>query len=196
MERGATFTPQRYQDLERAFRNAVQLCGTVFGEHAFRRFNPGSQSDSAGKWENQPNKALYDVVMWGFSRYTPAQIVPVADAVFEELINMMCTDQDFISAITYSTADRNKVQLRFSRWQSALDEIVGYRGPEPRTFSLAWKQQLFEANPTCALCGQKIRFLDDAHVHHVQHYWRGGRTIPENSALVHRYCNLAEGGGR
>jgi Protein of unknown function DUF262/HNH endonuclease len=196
MDRGTLFTPQRYQDLERAFRNAVQLTQTVFGNRAFRRFNPGSQGDRDGKWENQANKALYDVVMWGFTRYTQAQVVPVADAIFEELINLMCTDRDFINAITYATADKARVQFCFSRWQTALEEIVGYRGPEPRTFSLAWKKQLFEADPTCALCGQQIRLLDDAHVHHIQHYWRGGRTTSENGALGHRYCNLAEGGGR
>jgi rubredoxin len=119
MERGAGYTAQRYQDLERIFWNAVQLSQTVFGEQAFRRFVPGSQADRQGQWENHPNKALYDVVMWGFTRYAPAQIMPLADAIFEELINLMCTDQEFSSAITYATADRNKVQLRFSRWQAA-----------------------------------------------------------------------------
>lgn len=196
MERARTFSPQQYQEVERVFRNSVQLSQTVFGDRAFRRFVPGSQSDCHGKWENQPNKALYDVIMWGFTRYTAPQIVPYADAVFEELVNLTSRDQEFINAITYATADRSRVQFRFSRWQSALEAIIGHRDPEPRTFSLAWKRELFEADPTCTLCGQQIRLLDDAHVHHVEHYWRGGRTIPENSALTHRYCNLAEGGGR
>src|SRR5262249_7947293 len=143
---------QRYQDLEKAFRNAVQLSQSVFGEQAFRRFVPGTQTDRQGQWENHPNKALYDVVIWGFTRYAPAQIIPLADAVFEELVDLMCTDREFSSAITYATADRNKVQLRFSRWQAALEGIVGNRGAEPRTFTLAWKRQLFETDPTCALC--------------------------------------------
>jgi rubredoxin len=184
MERGRSFTPIQFADLEKAFRNAVQLSQTVFGDHAFKRFNSGTHSDPQGKWENKANKAVYDIVMWGFTRYSPAQVVPMADTIFEELVNLMSTDREFIDAITYDTANDNKVRLRFSRWQTALENIIGYRGPEPRTFSLAWKKQLFEANSTCALCGQQIRFLDDAHVHHVQHYWRGGRTSPENSALV------------
>lgn len=196
MERGLTSTQIQLSQLEKAFRNAVQLSQTVFGEHAFKRFNPGTHSDPQGKWENKPNKALYDVVMWGFTLYPQAQVVPVADAIFEELVNLMTTDREFIDAITYDTANASKVHLRFSRWQSALQNIIGYQGPGPRTFSLAWKKHLFETDSTCALCGQQIRLLDDAHVHHVQHYWRGGKTVPANSALVHRYCNLAEGGGR
>jgi rubredoxin len=196
MARGqASFTQQRYQELERTFRNAVSLSRTVFGDKAFKRFSIGTRKDPQGKWENQPNKALYDIVMWGFSRYTQSQIVPVSDAIFEELVNLMTTDRQFEDAITYATADPNKVKLRFTRWQNALDSIVGFSGPEPRTFTIDKKKQLFAGNPTCALCNQQIRLLADAHVHHIQHYWRGGSTVPENAALVHRYCNLAEGGG-
>lgn len=195
MERGRRFTQAQFAELEKVFRNAVNLSYTVFGDRAFRRFDPGTRADHQGKWESKPNKALYDIVMWGFTRYTQAQVVPVADAIFEELVNLMSTDREFIDAITYDTASIRHVHLRFSRWQSSLEALIGYQGAQPRTFSLAWKRQLFDLDPTCALCKQRIRVLDDAHVHHVQHYWRGGPTTPENSALVHRYCNLAEGGG-
>ena len=41
----------------------------------------------------------------------------------------------------------------------------------------------------------RIVDIDDAHVHHIEHYWRGGKTIPENAGLTHRFCNLSEGGG-
>lgn len=196
MERGRKFTQAHFVELEKAFRNAVSLSQTVFGDRAFKRFDPGTRADHQGKWESKPNKALYDIVMWGFTQYTQAQVVPVSDVVFEELINLMSTDQEFTDAITYDTANPKHVHFRFSRWQSSLQAILGHRSVEPRTFSLAWKKHLFDTDPTCALCGQRIHVLDDAHVHHVEHYWRGGRTIPENSALAHRYCNLAEGGGR
>lgn len=196
MERGNRFPSTQFASLEKAFRNAVNLSYTVFGDHAFKRFDPGTRADHQGKWESKPNKALYDVIMWGFTRYAQPQVVPAADAIFEELVNLMSSDQEFIDAITYDTARVSHVQLRFSRWQASLEAVLGHRGAEPRTFSLAWKRQLFETDPTCVLCGQQIRLIDDAQVHHIEHYWRGGRTAPENSALVHRYCNLAEGGGR
>lgn len=50
---------------------------------------------------------------------------------------------------------------------------------------------LFKENPTCAICGNGIQHIDDAAVDHIEQYWRGGKTIPENARLTHRYCNLA-----
>ena len=65
---------------------------------------------------------------------------------------------------------------------------------EPRSFSLALKQSLFDADPACKLCGQRIHDLDDAEVDHVVHYWRGGATIGKNARLAHRYCNRVRAG--
>jgi hypothetical protein len=36
--------------------------------------------------------------------------------------------------------------------------------------------------------------VDDTEVDHIEHYWRGGKTIPENARLTHRYCNRVRGG--
>ena len=65
---------------------------------------------------------------------------------------------------------------------------------EPRTFSLSLKKQLYETDPTCKICEQRIHDIDDAEVDHIQHYWRGGKTIPENARLTHRFCNRVRGG--
>ena len=35
-----------------------------------------------------------------------------------------------------------------------------------------------------------ITLINDAALDHEKHYWRGGKTIPENARLVHRQCNL------
>jgi 5-methylcytosine-specific restriction endonuclease McrA len=63
--------------------------------------------------------------------------------------------------------------------------------PQPRCFSRTLKNALFEANPTCTICGQNIAEIDDAAVDHIEQYWRGGKTIPENARLTHRHCNVA-----
>ena len=41
----------------------------------------------------------------------------------------------------------------------------------------------------CYLLGQKIHIFDDAEVDHIEQYWRGGKTIPANAQLTHRFCN-------
>ena len=62
-----------------------------------------------------------------------------------------------------------------------------------RVFSRQLKKEMFEANPTCAICGNKISLIDDAAMDHDKRYWLGGRTIPENANLTHRLCNLKRG---
>jgi hypothetical protein len=32
--------------------------------------------------------------------------------------------------------------------------------------------------------------MNDAALDHDVHYWRGGKTVPDNARLVHRLCNL------
>jgi hypothetical protein len=53
------------------------------------------------------------------------------------------------------------------------------------------KETLFQNNNTCAICSQKIQGIDDSAIDHIKQYWTGGKTIPENARLTHRYCNWA-----
>jgi hypothetical protein len=81
------------------------------------------------------------------------------------------------------------VTARFDAWRRALDAILDASPKQPRTFSRELKQALYDANPTCAICGQHIAEVDDEAVDHVEQYWLGGKTIPENARLTHRFCN-------
>ncbi|MBI1315146.1 hypothetical protein GC176_27965 [bacterium] len=83
------------------------------------------------------------------------------------------------------------VTHRFDKWRLVLQGITGIDHREERCFSLALKQQLFSADPTCMICSQRIQSVDDAALDHIEQFWRGGRTVPENARLTHRYCNAA-----
>src|SRR4051794_13097843 len=194
MEIGKGYKPKDLTRIQKQFKNAVDLSYQCFGDRAFRRYFPGNHDEPEGEWETrQANKALYDVVMFGFTRGKKSQYWDNLEAIRETLIDLMATDAKFQDAITSGTSDPRRVNYRFTTWTSRLDELMADK--EPRTFTRELKEKLFAANPQCALCTQKIHDVDDAHVHHVKHYWRGGKTIPENAALAHRYCNLTEGGG-
>ena len=69
--------------------------------------------------------------------------------------------------------------------------ILATFSSQPRCFSQKLKQELFDQDPTCTICGNHIQVIDDAAVDHIEQYWRGGKTIPENARLAHRYCNNA-----
>lgn len=195
MELGATYKTKKLKGIEQRFKNAVDLSWQAFGGRAFRRYFPGSDDAPDGEWEmRQPNKALYDVVMFGFTRRTKPQFWPHLPAIRESLIDLMASDTTFQDSITAGTSDPKRIDYRFKTWIARLDELVE-DDPQKRTFSTDLKKQLFAKDPKCALCEQVIHDIDDAHVHHIEHYWRGGKTIPSNAALTHRHCNLSEGGG-
>jgi hypothetical protein len=179
--------------LKTAFKQSVELTKTVFGDKAFRRFVIGKEDDPNGYWESRINKALYDIVMHGFTPlyYEKRNIIPYADVIREELLWLMTNDEDFIRSITLTTDKKEHVQIHFRKWLDSLEKIVGNNRAEPRTFTLNFKRQLYENNPTCSICGNKIQLLDDAEVDHIDFYWEGGKTIPSNARLVHRYCNRA-----
>ncbi|MBQ7263706.1 MAG: HNH endonuclease, partial [Synergistaceae bacterium] len=95
------------------------------------------------------------------------------------------------------TGDYSRIDYVFSIWEARLKEAIGDCPPNDpqRCFSSALKHSMFKQDQTCHLCGNKIVLEMDAELDHEEHYWRGGRTIPENARLVHRYCNRKRGGG-
>ena len=196
MENNKNISEEKIKELRRVFKETVSMVKSVFGDKAFRRFIPGDEKDPNGRWEiRKINVGLFEIIMFGFSRYNKNQIIPLSDVIREELLHMMTSDKEFIDSISGSgTTSTAKVTTRFKKWLDALEKIVGMPKTEPRTFSWELKKQLYEQNPVCAICGNKIMLIDDAAIDHIEHYWRGGKTIPSNARLVHRYCNLKRGG--
>ena len=182
-------------EMRATFEKAIEMSYTVFGPNSFRRFNPGTARKPNGAWEARKlNVALWDTLMYTFAFYEKPQIIPIADRIREEFLDLMTNDETFVSYITATTDKPERVQYRANAWRQRLDNLVGNTGKEPRAFSSALKSQLYKANPTCQICHQRIMDIDNSEVDHIEHYWRGGKTIPENARLTHRYCNRARGG--
>ena len=113
------------------------------------------------------------------------------DSIREALINLMTCNQDFIDSIEIGTSAPKAVTKRFEIWRSELRSIIGIDQKEPRLFTKELKKELYDNNPTCKIWNKNIVDIDDSMVDHIEQYWKGGRTIPENARLTHRYCNLA-----
>jgi hypothetical protein len=190
MEQYRGITKQQADELSRAFRVSVQSVRSLLGKNAFRRFTRGQQNDPNGGWESRSfNSALYDILMAGFTRYDKNQVYTHLDSIREALIWLMTEDEEFVDCIQTGTSEVRKVQARFEKWYSTLRLIVGAPRTEPRCFSQKLKEQLFEGDPTCAICRQRIGDIDDGAIDHIEQYWLGGKTIPQNARLTHRYCN-------
>ena len=183
--------PPEIQRLRQAFVGAVNLSNSVFGDKAFRRFD---SSESGGRWRRQVNVALKDVILYGFATrlHERSKIIRKSDSIRESLLNLLVNDKDFIASIDQHTSDEDRVRYRFETWLRELDEVLADSDNQgARLFSLKLKEELFNADPTCKICGQRLHSIDDSEVDHIEPYWKGGRTIPENARLTHRYCNRA-----
>lgn len=179
-------------ELQDAFKNACQVIRSAFGEHAFKRFYPGKPGQPDGGWEPKKiNKSLYDILMYSLARENKNTLYRHLDAIREALINLMTTDTAFSDAIERSTSSVQAVRTRFDKWRMALQIVLESDTEQPRCFSRKLKEDLMQADPTCAICHQHIQTIDDAAIDHIEQYWAGGRTIPENARLTHRYCNWA-----
>lgn len=186
-------TKREQEELTAAFKNSVTLVRSLLGRNAFKRFHRGGDSESPnGYWEPRKfNASLYDILMYSFADKDKNRVMANLDAIREALIVLMTENQSLIDAIELSTSSLRMVTTRFDIWRMTLDEILSQTTRQPRCFSRALKQQLYDANPACQICGQHIADSDDSAVDHIEQYWLGGRTIPENARLTHRYCNWA-----
>jgi hypothetical protein len=175
-----------------AFKNSVTIIKSLLGENAFKRYYKGNDKNPNGYWEKSRfNASLFDILMDSFARVDKNSVYGNLDAIREAFIALMTTDLEFIDAIEIGTSEERKVVRRFDKWRNVLNDILGEQKKQARCFSYSLKEQLFNENPTCALCDNQISQIDDAAVDHIEQYWLGGKTITENARLTHRFCNAS-----
>lgn len=196
METYRFITEKDATELRTAFKNTISIIKSFLGQHAFKRFYSGNKSQPDGYWEKKKfNASLYDILMDTFARVDKNKAMQHLDSIREAYVDLMTSDQQFIDSIELSTSSTQAIHMRFTKWRSTLDSVFSITQREPRQFSAQLKEILFKSNSICALCNQKILSIDDSAVDHIQQYWTGGRTIPENARLTHRYCNNARARG-
>ena len=180
---------EKLKTLEYHFKKSVQLIKHIFGKNAFNMY---FVDQNKGYYSKSFNYGLYQILMYWFIGYEKYQILAYSDLIREELLNLFIHNQKFVDTLTGAgTNSLTKLKMKFDIWGNTIKGILNYPSNEPRVFSYGLKQQLFDGNPTCKICSQRIHTLDDAEVDHIECYWRGGKTIPTNARLTHRYCNRA-----
>lgn len=193
MERHQSISDVDAKSLRDAFRNALLNIRSLLGsQHAFKRYYAGDARNPNGRWETKKfNASLYDVLMGVFWDKDRNQVMAALDSLREGWIDLMANDLDFREAIERSTSSQEMVRRRFDRTRALVEGILREHRVQPRCFTRQLKEQMFAADRTCALCGHAISEVDDSALDHIEQYWRGGQTIPDNARLAHRYCNAA-----
>ena len=175
------------------FKKSVELCQSVFGEIAFKRVFSGDEENSNGYVDDSLNQGIADIQMYGFMEYQKRDILPKAEAIKEAFIELVTTNKKFIETIEIGTYGTNQVKRRTELWINKLREVANLPSDDKRLFTYEDKKRLFDADNTCALCKNKITYIEDAHVDHVERFSEGGETKLKNGRLTHRYCNLQRG---
>lgn len=190
MERYQFISDADANELRQAFKNSVQILYSMFGENAFKRFSPGDAQSPDGKWEAKRfNASLYDVLMGVFADKDKNQVFSKLDALREGFIDLMVNNDEFKDAILLGTSQQDRVRKRFDIARQLVESILSDTDKQTRCFSRELKKSLYDTDPTCAICCQHIQMLDDSAVDHIEQYWMGGKTIPDNARLTHRFCN-------
>ena len=186
---------REYRDV---FKRCMKASQTVFGNDGFRlKKEKAGTSRSLGEWSTRSNVAIFQCIATSLASHQLGEITNNADRIYEEYLDLISGDNQWVDYVRRATGEASRLDYVFETWRHRLGEVLrndGTEGQGRRLFSRQLKKELFDQSPTCAICGNKITLLDDAVVDHVEHYWRGGRTLPENARLAHRYCNLERGG--
>ena len=196
MRERAHISDEKIAEIRKCFKNSVSLVKSMLGPRAFRRYVSGQEGRRDGEWEaNKFNVSLFDILMVCFAREDKNRVMHNLDALREAYIDMQTADTRFMEFIRLATSTADGVVYRFDAWRKRILEVLQNSQKQPRCFSAALKRELYDHDPTCSICGQRIATIDDAAVDHIEQYWTGGETIPENARLTHRYCNWARAKG-
>jgi hypothetical protein len=189
--------PEKIEEYRNAFVKAMKACVTVFGTSGFRlkQETVRPSSKSVGEWATRLNMAIFPVVATSFVHYDHGRITRAADAIYEEYLDMINTDSQWVDRIRRATSEATRLEYTFKTWHERLKQVlVPFEANDnQRVFSRRLKQEMFNTDPTCSLCQQRISLIDDAVLDHDMQYWRGGKTVPDNARLAHRLCNLKKG---
>lgn len=184
-------TDKKIQEFKDKFINSMNICKTIFGNNSFRT-RKSSNGRNCGEWSSSVNAILFQIISVSFANYNYSDIIKRSDIIYEDFLDLL-QDDKFILAVAGGrhTSKHENIEYGFKCWNDRLRIIMdNIDDKEPRCFSKEIKVELFQQNPTCKICQQEIKLINDAHIDHDEYYWRGGKTIPENARLVHRKCNL------
>ena len=177
-------------EFTKIFKKASKAAVTIFGNQSFRLRR--DKTRGGGEWASRINATVFQVLMTSFADKDIGQLTRSADSIYESYVDLISTDQQWVESVTSATGDYSRIEYTFKTWEERLSKALVDTEPNDKTrlFSKSLKESLYDQDPTCAICSQKITLILDAALDHTERYWEGGKTIPENARLTHRTCNL------
>ena len=170
----------KLNEFRNQFKKATKAAYTIFGDRGFRLRSTSSV-----------NASVFQVLCVSFSNHDLGALTRSADAIREAYLDLVSTDEHWSDCVSKATGGYDRISYAFKTWNERLEQVMENSEPNDsiRLFSRELKEDLYRQSDMCQICEQKISHIDDAALDHDIHYWRGGKTVPENARLVHRHCN-------
>lgn len=191
MARYAPKDSEQIKEAENLFRQTMQNVYLVFGPNSARLYSTGMEGRqaSSGRWDTNFSISAFDIQASALIGHAPIKVQAVAEQIREAYIFYLLTNPQVRLAISRRPADRTATKLRWFGFKNEVQIILSSAITEPRFFSFDTRKNLYDANPTCAICKNQIHSLEDCTVDHIQPYIHGGKTVLSNAQLAHRSCN-------
>ena len=108
------------------FESAHQFLKGIFGKNLYRKWN-------GEKYETRFNRAVFDVLLLAFVHPAVQDATRGQELAVERAFRDLCADdQDFLSSIETTTKSISATQTRISRWNEALNNLLGTSLHVPR----------------------------------------------------------------
>ena len=173
------------------FRETMRNIYAVFGTHSARLYSAGTEDNptAEGKWETKFSVSALDIQASALLGQPPAKVQAAAEQIREAYLLYILSNSQVRLAISRQPAAATATRTRCFGFKAIVQDILTNTTLEPRFFSYTFRQQLFDADPTCKLCKNQIHSFDDSAVDHIHPYSKGGKTEPANAQIAHRSCN-------
>lgn len=178
------------RNLADLFRQTMQNVYIIFGSNAGRLYSTGTEDHptAEGKWDTRFSISALDIQASALIGYPPAKVQLLAEQIREAYVFYLLTNPQVRLAISRQPATKSATKLRWFGFKAEVQRIFNKTYIEPRFFSYEIRRELYDANPTCAICKNEIHSFDDSTVDHIQPHSQGGKTVLANAQLVHRSC--------
>ena len=119
-------SPEDEAEVEAQFKKSVRLVKHIWGTQAFSIFTVDKDT-KRGDFSRSFNQGLFQILMYWFTPYQAQDVIPFADLIREELINLQVHDPAFMDSLTGSgTNSPSNVRRKFDIWgirSRALPEL-------------------------------------------------------------------------
>ena len=119
IEKHKSATPEEITQFKKRFEGTIDKVHFVFGERAFRKV-----VDPEGNKDTLLNRALMDVIMVSFDRFSVDNIKENKDGILKLYASLPFKDSRFADSISYRTSDNKELEYRLCTWLRKINELM------------------------------------------------------------------------